>query len=117
MARKPLPLGPAQAFAESGELREPPPVKPYPIKRGSRPAVPDRSREPVIGPCAETRQLVEGETLDPTPRFTPELRGGVEFGSSRGNDQVQKTTQEFGDDRRERRGVRVRPVRPGPANY
>jgi hypothetical protein len=69
-----------------------------------------------MGPTAGTTRgyLVDGEAWDPAPRFTPELREGVEFGSSRGNSEpVPKTSQEFGDRRRAKRGTRTRPPRPG----
>jgi hypothetical protein len=83
-----------------------PPVGLYPPRRGGR-AVPDRSREPRIGPaCYDT------DTVAPPSAFSEELRSGVEIGT-RGNTELQKTAQEFGDSLREARGVRTRPERPG----
>ena len=84
------------------------PVAPYPLRRGGR-AVPDRSQPPDSGAaCHDTRKVA------PAPTFTDELRSGVELGTTRGNNEVvPKTAQEAGDARRERRGVRVRPPRPG----
>jgi hypothetical protein len=116
MAREPMPIRPAGGFAGSGtDLGDPPPAKPYALKRGSRAAVPDRTRTPDIGPaCGGTRFVVEGDVSSPAPRFTEELREGVELGTSRGNNEaVPKTTQEYGDSVREARSVRTRPVRPG----
>jgi hypothetical protein len=114
--RKPLPLGPTQGFAGDGEvLGDPPPAKRYALKRASRAAVPDRSREPIIGPCAETCSVVEGDSLSATPRFTEELRSGVEIGSTSGNNEaLPKTSQEYGDAVTEaRHGQATRPSRPG----
>jgi hypothetical protein len=119
VSRSPKPIGPAQGFAGEGvDLGDPAPAKPYAPKVASRAAVPDRSREPVIGPCAETRFTVEGDVASPAPRFTDELRSGVEMGTTRGNSEaVPKSSQEYGDSVREARGVRTRPVRPGQYNY
>jgi hypothetical protein len=88
------------------------PVEPYPLRRGGN-AAPDRSQPPDIGAaCHDTRKV------SPAPGFTDELRSGVELGTTRGNNEaVPKTAQEFGDARREARGVGTRPVRPGRANY
>jgi hypothetical protein len=88
------------------------PVEPYPLRRGGN-AVPDRTREPDIGAaCHDTRKVA------PAAAFTDENRSGIEFGTTRGNyEPVPRTTMEFGDARREARGVRTRPVRPGRANY
>jgi hypothetical protein len=47
------------------------------------------------------------------PRFNDESRSGVEVGTRGNSESTQKTTMEFGDARRERRGVRTRPPRPG----
>jgi hypothetical protein len=58
--------------------------------------------------------VVEGEVASPEPRFTDELRSGIEMGTSRGNSEaLPKTSQEHGDSVREARGVRTRPRRPG----
>jgi hypothetical protein len=116
MAREPKPIGPARGFAGPGaDLGDPPPVEPYPIKRGGR-AVPDRTRTPDIGPaCGDTRHVVEGDVASPAPRLTDELRSGIDMGTTRGNNEVPKTTQEHGDSVREARGVRTRPSRPGRA--
>jgi hypothetical protein len=54
--------------------------------------------------------------LVPAPAIVEESRGGVEHGL-RGNNEIQKTAQEYGDSVREARGVRTRPVRPRSANY
>jgi hypothetical protein len=51
--------------------------------------------------------------VSPAPASTEELRSGVELQSTRGNNEVQKTAMEYGDDVREARGVRTRPARPG----
>jgi hypothetical protein len=89
-------------------IGDPPPVEVYPLERGGR-AVPDRSREPRIGAAS-----YDTDRVPAPPAFTDELREGVELGSTRGNNEpVPKTTQEFGDDCREARSVRTRPVRPG----
>lgn len=116
MARTPKPIGPAQGFAGPGaDLGDPPPAEVYEIRRGGR-AIPDRSRTPDIGPAChdDTRFVVEGDVKSPQPRFTDELREGVELGSSRGNNEaVPRTSQEYGDSVREARGVRTRPPRPG----
>jgi hypothetical protein len=47
------------------------------------------------------------------PRFNDESRSGVEVGTRGNNQSRPKTAQEFGDRRRETRGVRTRPPRPG----
>jgi hypothetical protein len=116
MARTPKPIGPNRGYAGPGAVvGDPPPAEVYPLKRGGR-AVPDRSPEPVIGSaCGDTRAVAEGDVLSPTPRFTEELRSGVVMVTTRGNYEppTPKTTQEFGDARREARGVRTRPPRPG----
>lgn len=87
---------------------DPQPSEVYPLKRGGR-AVPDRSRTPEIGPACKTT----GAQTRSDKRFSSseENRGGVAVGTY-GNNEVQKTAQEFGDARREARGVRTRPVRP-----
>jgi hypothetical protein len=79
------------------------PVEPYPLCRGGR-AVPDRSREPVIGPAC-----VDTDRLSPQAHIDPDWNAGPEVGPVENT----KTRQEHGDMVRERRGVRVRPVRPG----
>jgi len=116
MAREPRPIRPNQGYAGTGRVvGDPSPTEVYPLKRGGR-AVPDRSREPVIGPaCGDTRAVVEGDVLSPEPRFTEELRSGVELGSSRGNSvAVPKTTQDYSDAVTEaRHGQPTRPSRPG----
>lgn len=116
MSRTPKPLGPNAGFAGDGDvLGDPSPVKPYPIERGGR-AVPDRTREPVIGSaCGDTRHVVEGDTTGTAPHFTDELRQGVDLRSTRGNNEpVPKTTQEYGHAVTEaRHGQRTRPRRPG----
>jgi hypothetical protein len=87
------------------------PTESYPLRRGGR-AVPDRTRPPDIGAaCHDTRKVVRA------PSFTDENRSGVEMGTTRGNNEVQKTAVEYGDSVREARGVRTGPVRPGQANY
>jgi hypothetical protein len=84
------------------------PTEPYPLKQGGV-ATPDRSREPDIGgACHDTRYT------SPPVTHTEELRSGVEFGSTRGNnEQTQKTFAENVDGLREARGIRTRPPRPG----
>jgi hypothetical protein len=112
MAREPMPIRPAGGFAGDGTvLGDPPPAEVYPLKRGGR-AVPDRSREPVIGPaCGNTRAVVEGDVSSPAPRFTEELRSGVDVGSPR---EDAKTRQEHSDAVTEaRHGQATRPPRPG----
>ena len=85
-------------------IGDPPAIEVYPLRRGGR-AVPDRSRSPAIGAaCADT------DRVPPAPAFTDENRNGVEMGTSRGNNEVQKTAMEYGDSVREARGVRTRPV-------
>jgi hypothetical protein len=89
---------------------DPPAAGEYPLRRGGR-AVPDRSREPVIGPsCVDT------DYVGPPVVVNPETNASSDFGSTRGNNEpVPKTTQDYGDMVREARGVRTRPVRPGQA--
>jgi hypothetical protein len=109
MARTPRPHRPALGDGPASHVIDgEPPVEVYPLERGGR-AVPDRSRPPRIGAaCYHT------DRVPAPPTLTDELREGVELRSTRGNNEpVPKTTQEFGDDRREARGVRVRPLRPG----
>jgi hypothetical protein len=87
-------------------IGDPPPAEVYEIRRGGR-AVPDRTREPRIGPaCYDT------DTAAPAPRVDPATNAGPEIGT-RGNSAVQKTSSEYIDAAREARGVRTRPVRPG----
>jgi hypothetical protein len=79
------------------------PVERYPLRRGGK-AVPDRSREPVIGvACHDT------DFVGPAPRVDPNTNAGPEIGPT----ENAKTRQEHGDAVRESRGVRTRPVRPG----
>jgi hypothetical protein len=108
MARNPRSIRPNQGYGGAGRvLGDEPPAEVYGLKHGRR-AVPDRSREPRIGPaCYDTDKTVPGVAS------TEELRSGVDFGSTRGIDTVAKTRQEYGDAARESRGVRIRPVRPG----
>ena len=47
------------------------------------------------------------------PAFTDELRSGVGLGTTRGNLEQPKTGMEYSDAKREARGVRTRPARPG----
>jgi hypothetical protein len=84
------------------------PVEPYPLRRGGV-AVPDRSRAPDIGAaCHDTRKV------SPALAFTDELRSGVEAIGTRGNREVQKTAQEYGDAVTEtRHGQATIPPRPG----
>jgi hypothetical protein len=120
MTRNPKRLAPGTSrnsgYAGPGtDLGDPPPAKVYPLKRGGR-AVPDRSREPEIGSaCGDTRAVVEGDVAAATPRFTDELRSGVELGTTRGNNEaVSKTSQEYGNAVTEaRHGQATRPARPG----
>jgi hypothetical protein len=117
MAREPKRIGPAEGYlGEGGYANDGPPSDTPPLYRAGR-AVPPRSQPGPIGPAAGgTRAyLVEGENPPGSlaPRFTNELRSGVEMDSSRGTGETQKTAMEFGDRRRERRGVRTRPLRPG----
>jgi hypothetical protein len=105
-------------FGEGAELSDGPSRDNPPLYRAGQ-AIPDRSQEPPIGPAGgNTRAwLVEGEA-PPTregmaPRFNDESRSGVEIGTRGNSESTQKTTMEFGDARRERRGVRTRPPRPG----
>lgn len=87
------------------------PVEPYPLRRGGK-ATPDRSQPPDIGAaCHDTRKV------SPAPASTDELRDGIEGIGTFGNNQVQKTAQEYGDSVREARGIRTRPVRPGRYGY
>ena len=112
MPRNPKPIGPNGGFAGPGaDLGDPPPVEPYEIRRGGR-AVPDRTHQPVIGSaCGDTIHVVEGDVRSPEPRFTDELRSGVDVGSPREN---AKTRQEHGDAVTEaRHGQATRPPRPG----
>jgi hypothetical protein len=108
VSRTPRPHRPGAGDLPSNRvLGDEPPVGLYPLQRGGR-AVPDRSREPRIGPaCYDT------DTTAPAPSFSDELRSGVELGSPHGTNVVQKTSQEYGDSVREARGVRTRPERPG----
>jgi hypothetical protein len=107
MAREPHPNPSGRDPLRSRNLGDPPLAEVYELKRGGR-AVPDRSREPVIGPdCVDTDKTVPGVAT------TEELRSGVEFGSTPGNTEAQGTAQEHGDAVREARGVRTRPARPG----
>jgi hypothetical protein len=80
------------------------PVEPYPLKQGGR-AVPDRSREPLIGPaCHDTDYVGPAPLVDPTTNAGPEV-GPVENLKSR---------QEHGHAVTEyRHGQRTRPPRPG----
>jgi hypothetical protein len=103
VSRTPNPRQPGNANHPNLVIGDEPPVGLYPLRRGGR-AVPDRSREPVIGPACD-----DTDTTAPSPVFSDELRSGVELGTPRGNDAVQKTTQEYGDLLREARGVRTRP--------
>jgi hypothetical protein len=112
MAREPMPIRPAGGFAGPGaDLGDPPPAEVYPLKRGGR-AVPDRTREPVIGSaCGDTRFVVEGDVRSPEPRFTDELRSGVEMGTPRENT---KSRQEHGNAvTQARHGQATRPPCPG----
>jgi hypothetical protein len=113
MARIPKPPGPNAGFAGDGDISATRPRRAVPDR--ARWPSPDRTREPRIGPaCGATRHVVEGDTPGTAPDFTDELREGVEYGTSRGTSEpMLKTTQEFGDERREARGVRTRPPRPG----
>lgn len=119
MSRTPKRLRPARGyFGEGAELSDGPPRDNPPLYRAAQ-ATPDRSQEPPIGPAGgNTRAwLVEGEA-PPTregmaPTFNDESRSGVEVGTRGNSESTQKTTMEFGDARRERRGVRTRPPRPG----
>jgi hypothetical protein len=113
MARTPRPHRPAVGDQPSSHvIGDPSPSEVYPLKTGGR-AVPDRSREPGIGAAShDTRKTA------PAPAFTDELRSGVELGTTVGDaEPVPKATMEFGDARRQARGVRTRPVRPGRASY
>jgi hypothetical protein len=79
-------------------IGDPPPVAPYPLKRGGR-AVPDRTRAPEIGPaCHDSRKVT------PAPAFTEELRRGVNVGSPTEN---VKARQEHGNDLAEARSRRT----------
>ena len=119
MSRTPKRLPPAPGyFGEGAQLSDGPPRDNPPLYRAGQ-ATPDRSKEPPIGPAGgNTRAwLVEGEA-PPTrkgmaPRFNEESRSGVEVGTRGNSESTQKTTMELGDARRERRGVRTRPPRPG----
>jgi hypothetical protein len=108
--RTPRPHRPAAGDQPASHIiGDPPPGEVYPLQRGGRAAVPDRSREPRIGAaCYDT------DRVPAPPAFTDELRSGVEGIGTRGNDEpTPKTAQEFGDAVRKARGVRTRPARPG----
>lgn len=116
-ARMPNQILPGEGYAGEGGYGDDGPLHDTPpLYRAGR-ATPDRSQEPRIGPAAGSvrANLVADEAWDPAPRFTDELRSGVEMGTCRGNNDPEGagTRQEFGDARRERRGVRTRPPRPG----
>jgi hypothetical protein len=108
MSRTPRPHRPGAGDSLSNRvIGDEPPVPPYPLRRGGV-ATPDRSQPSPIGPaCYDT------DTTAPAPAFTDELRSSVELGTTRGNNEVQKTSQEHADSVRESRGVVTRPVRPG----
>jgi hypothetical protein len=96
VSRNPKPIKPGESFGGASRvLGDEPPVPPYPLRRGGV-AIPDRSREPDIGAaCHDTRKV------SPPVAATEELRSGVELGSPRGTDVVQKTAQDYGDSVRE----------------
>jgi hypothetical protein len=104
MSRTPKNLRPGEGHGGRGRVvGDPPPVEVYPIERGGR-AVPDRSREPRIGAaCYDTDTVAPAARVDPSTNAGPEI-GPVENA---------KTRQEFGEARRESRGVRTRPLRSG----
>jgi hypothetical protein len=85
VTREPHPNSPGRDPLASRNLGDPPLAEVYPLRRGGR-AVPDRSRAPEIGAaCHDTRKVSAPFTE------TEELRSGVEFGSTRGNTERQKT--------------------------
>jgi hypothetical protein len=119
VSRQPKRLRPAQGYHGEGAELSDGPTRDNPLLYRAGIAVPDRAQEPPIGPAGGNVRawLVEGEA-PPTregqhPRFTDELRSGVEVGTRGNTESTQKTCQEFGDARREQRGVRTRPPRPG----
>ena len=109
MSRSAKPLRPGQSYGGPNRvLGDEPPAEVYELRRGGR-AVPDRTREPDIGAaCHDTRKVA------PAPSHTEELRSGVETGTTRGNNTVAKTAQEYGNSVTEsRHGQATRPPRPG----
>lgn len=101
MARTPTPHRPGSAGQPRDQVvGDEAPGELYPLRSGGS-AVPDRSREPVIGlACASTgAQSRSGKRVV----VNPETEAGPEVGT-RGNLEVQKTAQKFGHARREARG-------------
>jgi hypothetical protein len=93
-------------------IGDPPAVEVYPLRHGWQG---DAGSHPHT---QHRRGLPRHPQGGARARITDELRQGVEMKSTRGNNEpVPKTTMEFGDGRREARGVRTRPVRPQRANY
>ncbi len=116
MSRDAKPIKPGESYLEVDGvvLGDGPPAETYPLKQGGRPAVPDRSEFRGAGAaCPEARQT------SPPLAFTEELRSGAPTGSSRGNDTpaATKTFAENIDAKREARGIRTRPPRPGQWGY
>jgi hypothetical protein len=106
------PVKPGQSFGGPNRvLGDEPPAEPYlRDTTTTKSPVPGRSQPARIGAaCPEARQ-----TAAP-PAFTEELRSGVPVNGNRGNDTpaATKTFAENVDARREARGIRTRPSRPG----